>query len=663
VASTEDDVVVRLRLKDVKQFIADVKAGKLAIDDLEKQVKKAGQTASRETGASGGLGKLGAHFGMLAGFARTGALALGAATVGVASYAVKSAASMQQVSVSMETMLGSAAKARSMMTMLQTFARDTPFEFGDVAKQAQHLLAFGFAANSVKGTLTAVGNAASGLSLGAEGMDRIVTALGQMRMKGRVQGDEMLQLAESGINANAYLERAFHMTPAQLQKAQQAGKISAAAAIPVILKGMDDQFKGLMEKQSQTLGGVWSNLHDSIQQGLVKLTNPFLPALTRWVGQAGDYLGGKKGQPGFFDRLGTFAKVLPGNVTSGRADFAAYNIGAIFGNHGFDPAIEKGVRVVHNLGVIVKDVLVPAFKDMSVLLAPVVLVFDHLDQITGFVAEHATVFRVLADGVIAVVAAFKLYQLVMVGVNAITAVFDGLADANPIGLIVVAIAALAAGFVYAYTHWAPFRNFINDSWRRLQVVVAWIRDHWETLALFTPFTLAIRVVHDHWGTITGALRSVWNFINKDWPLISGILVKPFEDLIAAFQRVIDAYNNTIGPVQAAQGLASGMSWQDRLGLVGSAVTGNIGGVIGAIANGAKGSANQASGGTTVRSGMSWVGERGPELLNLPRGAKVIPLPRVPEFAGGRHIEIPVVLNGREIARAVYDDMDDRMARR
>jgi phage-related tail protein len=61
--------------------------------------------------------------------------------------------------------------------------------------------------------------------------------------------------------------------------------------------------------------------------------------------------------------------------------------------------------------------------------------------------------------------------------------------------------------------------------------------------------------------------------------------------------------------------------------------------------------------------MSWVGERGPELLNLPRGSQVIPLPRVPEFAGGRHIEIPVVLNGREIARAVYDDMDDRMARR
>jgi hypothetical protein len=54
VASTEDDVVVRLRLKDVKQFIADVKAGKLAIDDLEKKVKKAGQTASRESARRAG---------------------------------------------------------------------------------------------------------------------------------------------------------------------------------------------------------------------------------------------------------------------------------------------------------------------------------------------------------------------------------------------------------------------------------------------------------------------------------------------------------------------------------------------------------------------------------------------------------------------------------
>jgi tape measure domain-containing protein len=634
VASTQDDVVVRLRLKDVKQFIADVKSGKLAIDDLEKKVKSAGQTASREVSSSGGLGKLASHFGFLAGWAKTGALALGAATVGVAAYAVKSAASMQQVAVSMETMLGSAARARSMMTMLQTFARDTPFEFGDVAKQAQHLLAFGFAANSVKGTLTAVGNAASGLGLGAEGMDRIVTSLGQMRMKGRVQGDEMLQLAEAGINANAYLERAFHMTPAQLQKAQQAGKISAAAAIPVILKGMDDQFRGLMEKQSHTLAGVWSNLHDSIQQGLVRLTNPFLPTLTRWVGQVSDYLGGKKGQPGFFDRLGKFAPYLAQNVTSGRADFAAYNIGAIIGTHKFDPGIEKGVRVVHNLGVIVKDIIVPALKDLSVVLAPVGFALDHLDSVTGFIVDHKDAFGAATVGILAMVGALKVYS----GIMGTVAVIQGIVDAtNPFILIGAAVIGIGAALWYAYNHSKTFRDFVNGVWADIQTIWAWIRDNWSTIGpwLTAPFAIAAKTI----ATIADGIVAAWN--------------------------------NTVGRLGGPQIATSDGSQPGGGGGVGSWLSGalgflNPGGFIGGTIGGAvadRVNTHQASGGTTVSPGLSWVGERGPELLAMPRGAQVIPLPRVPELAGGRHIEIPVVLNGREIARAVYDDMDDRMARR
>jgi tape measure domain-containing protein len=386
VASSEDDVVVRLRLKDVKAFIADVKAGKLAIEDLEKQVRKAGDTAGKVTAqGTGGLSKLASHFGFLAGFARTGALALGAATVGVAGYALKSAASMEQVGVSMETMLGSAAKAQTMMAGLQKFARDTPFEFGDVAKQAQHLLAFGFAAKTVIPSLTAVGNAASGLGLGAEGMDRVVTALGQIRMKGRVQGDEMLQLAEAGINANAYLERAFHLTPQQLQKAQQAGKISAAAAIPVILAGMDAQFHGLMDKQSHTLSGIWSNFHDSLQQGLVKAVNPFLPTIEGWLQAVTDKL------PGILTRAGNIFTTVTNHIGSwvsramdvipylqshgaqGADDAGAANIIArLFGDKDGKSAatIENLIGMFRNFGRVLTDVVFPVVRDTASASAP-----------------------------------------------------------------------------------------------------------------------------------------------------------------------------------------------------------------------------------------------------------------------------------------------------
>lgn len=43
---------------------------------------------------------------------------------------------------------------------------------------------------------------------------------------------------------------------------------------------------------------------------------------------------------------------------------------------------------------------------------------------------------------------------------------------------------------------------------------------------------------------------------------------------------------------------------------------------------------QATGGETTRAGLSWVGERGPELLNLPVGAQVIPLSKIGGSSGG-----------------------------
>lgn len=43
---------------------------------------------------------------------------------------------------------------------------------------------------------------------------------------------------------------------------------------------------------------------------------------------------------------------------------------------------------------------------------------------------------------------------------------------------------------------------------------------------------------------------------------------------------------------------------------------------------------QATGGETTRAGLSWVGERGPELLNLPTGAQVIPLSKIGGGSGG-----------------------------
>jgi hypothetical protein len=118
----------------------------------------------------------------------------------------------------------------------------------------------------------------------------------------------------------------------------------------------------------------------------------------------------------------------------------------------------------------------------------------------------------------------------------------------------------------------------------------------------------------------------------------------------------------IGGPDAAKSPVAGMSWWDRAQVLGSAVGG--GGMSGVLSGLANGMAHQADGGTTTRPGLSWVGERGPELVTLPRGSAVIPLPRVPEFAGARGpLHVHVEVNGREIATAVLDDLNARAARR
>jgi tape measure domain-containing protein len=47
--------------------------------------------------------------------------------------------------------------------------------------------------------MTAIGDAVAGVGGGADAIDRVSLAIGQMQAKGRVQSEELLQLAEAGV--------------------------------------------------------------------------------------------------------------------------------------------------------------------------------------------------------------------------------------------------------------------------------------------------------------------------------------------------------------------------------------------------------------------------------------------------------------------------------
>ncbi|BEP14817.1 hypothetical protein acdb102_31280 [Acidothermaceae bacterium B102] len=85
----------------------------------------------------------------------------------------------------------------------------------------------------------------------------------------------------------------------------------------------------------------------------------------------------------------------------------------------------------------------------------------------------------------------------------IQAAFNVVMDANPVILVTVAIAALAAGAVYAYTHFKTFRTVVDD-------IATFLR---------TVFTASIH------GVVT-AVSAVIDWVTEHWPLLLGILTGP-----------------------------------------------------------------------------------------------------------------------------------------
>ena len=191
---------------------------------------------------------------------------MGAALSALGVYAVKTGGELQSVQVAMTNMLGSAEKAGAFIKELQDFAAHTPFEFTDVTKASQKFLAFGFTAEQIIPTLTAVGDAAAGVGAGQDGVNRLTIALGQIAAKGKLASQEMMQITELGIPAWQLLADKLGTDVATAQDRVTKRMVDSQMALDALVSGMEGRYGGMMEQQSGTILGTWSNLMDGLGQ-------------------------------------------------------------------------------------------------------------------------------------------------------------------------------------------------------------------------------------------------------------------------------------------------------------------------------------------------------------------------------------------------------------
>lgn len=205
--------------------------------------------------------------------------------IGVAIGALKSffstlsgSGKLEQLNIAFETFLGSADKAKKVIADLRKFADVTPFETDQVNQAGRALLAFGFTADELIPTLTRIGDVASGTG---KDFNELALIYGKAKTQGLIQGEELNQLAEAGIPIYAELAKVLGVNEKQIRKLGEQGKISFSSLEQVFrnLTGEGGRFAGLMERQSQSLEGLFSTAASALQNKLTNAMNDLLPAI------------------------------------------------------------------------------------------------------------------------------------------------------------------------------------------------------------------------------------------------------------------------------------------------------------------------------------------------------------------------------------------------
>lgn len=174
-------------------------------------------------------------------------------------------AELEQTRVAFTSMLHSAEAADKMLADLQKFAAETPFEMPGVRTAAQQLIAFGYEADEILPTLTALGNAASGLGRGQDGFNHLAFVFGQIRTTGKLMGQDVMQLAQLGVPVKDILAKNLGLAKDELANIGDLG-IDADVAIRALIDGMNERFPDMMKKQSETFEGILSNIKDNLGQ-------------------------------------------------------------------------------------------------------------------------------------------------------------------------------------------------------------------------------------------------------------------------------------------------------------------------------------------------------------------------------------------------------------
>lgn len=181
-------------------------------------------------------------------------------------------------------------RAEELLGWVQQLAIESPFTQKGVAAAFKTALAYGFTSDEAQRLTGAMIDFAAGSGATEGSMNQIALALGQIQAKGKLSGQEVLQLVNAGLAVDQILAKAFGKSTAEIVAMREKGLIPADAAIEAIVSSLETDFGGAAKRQASTFSGLISTLEDIKEVGLREFFTGTFQAIQPYLTQFVDTL-------------------------------------------------------------------------------------------------------------------------------------------------------------------------------------------------------------------------------------------------------------------------------------------------------------------------------------------------------------------------------------
>lgn len=406
-------------------------------------------------------------------------------------------AQMESYLTNFKVMLGDEQLAAEKLEEIRRMAASTPFSLSELTEGTQTLLQFGVAADDTTGVLKRLGD----ISLGnADKLQTLVRAYGKMSSAQKVTLENVNMMIDAGFNPLNQICDATGESMSALYKRISDGKVSfneLEAAVAAATSEGGQFYNGMLEA-SQTFNGRLSTLKDNMAALTGELTSGLFSALRDIIVKANE---------------------LVVSITEDDAKMAALK------------------------------------ETIGVLTAAVVAVTAAVLSYKTTVAAATAITALHTAATTAMAAAHKAAAAGATGLQVAQAALNTVLSANPIGLVVAALAALAAGLVTAYHTSETFRSAVDSAFSAIQKtasnvigsVVDWIN---ELVARIKGAAAAL-------GSLKNGLGAAKDAYNEAYSNSIGSYQQSKRD--KASQSRLDKHNERVAQSQADAASSSGSS--------------------------------------------------------------------------------------------------------